>query len=58
MTPKATGRPLALVANPASSAKITTASRIDVNFRCVEIDSGTKAKSITGAIAFTSAGKK
>ena len=45
-TAKTTGRPLALVTNPASAAKITTSNRIDVSFRRVEIESGVKGKSM------------
>ena len=40
-----------LTANPASTAKITTANRIEVSFRRVEIESGAKAKSMAGAVA-------
>lgn len=47
-----TGRPLALVTNQASTAKIKTANRIDVNFRRVEMESGTKATSMFVVIAY------
>jgi hypothetical protein len=37
-TPNTTGRPWERVANPASSAKIATASRIEVSFLRVEME--------------------
>src|SRR5215472_569403 len=48
-TPKTPGRPLARVVKPASTAKITTANRIEASFLRVEIDSRVMANSITGA---------
>ena len=47
-TPKITGHPLARVANPASSAKVTTANRIEVSFLRVEIETGANTNSMAG----------
>jgi hypothetical protein len=49
---------LALVTNQASTAKITTANRIEVSLRRVEIESGTKAKSMVVVIAPISGEKR
>jgi hypothetical protein len=45
------GRPPARVTKPASIAKIATASRIEVSFLRVEIESGVNENSIVGPIA-------
>jgi hypothetical protein len=57
-TPKRIGRPLALFTSPASAAKITTANRIEVSLRRVEIESGAKVKSMVVVIASISGEKK
>ena len=50
-TPKIIGRPPARLTKPASIAKIATASRIEVSFLRVEIESGVNENSIVGPIA-------
>src|SRR6267378_1531038 len=50
-TPKVIGRPPARVTKPASIAKMATASRIEVSFLRVEIESGVNENSIVGPIA-------
>jgi hypothetical protein len=50
-TPNMPGRPLALVTNQASAAKITTANRIELSLRRVEIESRAKANSMVVVIA-------
>jgi hypothetical protein len=57
-TPNMPGRPLALVTNQASTAKITTANRIELSLRRVEIDSGAKAKPMIVVIAAISGEKR
>jgi hypothetical protein len=49
-TPNMPGRPLARVTNQANTAKITTANRIEVSFRRVEIESGANANSMVVVI--------